>query len=158
MALIPLLNAGSDGIKKMGDSAERFGLVMSEQMTKASEDFNDRLDDVQKSLLGFTLTIGAQFLPMGIRLFSMVTDIVVSMKDWVKVHPDLTKGIATLGAALLGSGGLLVGLATTLSILPKLSVAFTMLTSRSGLPLRRSVCSLRPCSPFRSSAASSPIR
>lgn len=41
--MIPLLNVGSAGLKEMGDEAERLGLVMSTELARKSEEFNDNL-------------------------------------------------------------------------------------------------------------------
>lgn len=42
--LIPLLNNGREGLKALGDEAERLGLVMSAEQAKAGAEFNDNLD------------------------------------------------------------------------------------------------------------------
>lgn len=42
--LIPLLNQGKEGLKALGDEAERLGLVMSADQAKAAAEFNDNLD------------------------------------------------------------------------------------------------------------------
>jgi hypothetical protein len=41
--LIPMLNQGSQGLRQMGDEAERLGLVFDEKTAKAAEQFNDNL-------------------------------------------------------------------------------------------------------------------
>lgn len=41
--LIPLLNAGRDGLREAGAEAERFGIVVSDRAAKAAEQFNDNL-------------------------------------------------------------------------------------------------------------------
>lgn len=46
--MIPLLNTGSAGLKEMGDEAERLGIVMSTELAKKSEEFNDNLERLSK--------------------------------------------------------------------------------------------------------------
>jgi hypothetical protein len=41
--LIPMLNQGSQGLRQMGDEAERLGLVFDQETAKAAEQFNDNL-------------------------------------------------------------------------------------------------------------------
>lgn len=57
MELIPLLNQGSEGIKKMQFEAERLGIVMNKESAKAAEEFNDNMKAVKASgeKLGITL-------------------------------------------------------------------------------------------------------
>lgn len=46
--VIPMLNAGSAGLKAMGDEAERLGFVMSGELAKKSEEFNDNVERLSK--------------------------------------------------------------------------------------------------------------
>ncbi len=131
--LIPTLNEGSAGLTAMGDTASRLGLVLSTEATKASEDFNDRLDDLQKATEGIGITIGMVFIPIITDLATKATNVVVAIREWVSAHPGLTKAIGVLGLALTGAGGLLLGLAGVLAILPTLGVAFGILTGPVGL-------------------------
>lgn len=59
MDMIPFLNQGADGIRKMKEEATRLGLVMTTEMAQAAEKFNDSLktlkfqsDAVAASFLG----------------------------------------------------------------------------------------------------------
>lgn len=49
-SLIPLLKGGSEGLKETGDELERMGGVMSGDLAKASEQFNDNLTKIETSL------------------------------------------------------------------------------------------------------------
>lgn len=42
--LIPLLSNGADGLRNMGDEAEKLGVVLSDKTIKGASDFNDTLD------------------------------------------------------------------------------------------------------------------
>jgi hypothetical protein len=50
--LIPMLNQGSQGLKQMGDEAERLGLVFDEKTTKAAEQLNDNLTRLRGAVQG----------------------------------------------------------------------------------------------------------
>jgi hypothetical protein len=50
--LIPMLNQGSQGLRQMGDEAERLGLVFDEKTTKAAEQLNDNLTRLRGAVQG----------------------------------------------------------------------------------------------------------
>lgn len=43
-SLIPFLIAGKDGLKEAGDEAQRFGLVMSDDLLRSAENLGDKID------------------------------------------------------------------------------------------------------------------
>lgn len=61
--LIPMLNAGSKGLKDAGDEAHRLGIVMSEETTKAAEEFNDNVSRLTKSLKAMGMALVENVLP-----------------------------------------------------------------------------------------------
>lgn len=125
--LIPTLNSGRRGLEEMGEAAERTGLVISGDAAKASDEFNDRLAELTASTKGISIAIGTVFLPILTRFISTATDVVQSVREWASEHPTLIKVVGALGVALAGSGGLLLGLAGILAILPQLSTALTLM-------------------------------
>ena len=62
--LIPLLNAGSAGLKSMSDEAERLGLVLNSEQGKAAEAFNDNLTRLAAGAKGVAVSIGNQVIPV----------------------------------------------------------------------------------------------
>lgn len=61
--LIPLLNQGSAGLRAMGDEAERLGLVLSAEQTKAAADFNDNLDRLAMLSKSVAVNLGSLLIP-----------------------------------------------------------------------------------------------
>jgi len=61
--MIPLLNAGKQGLADSADEAEKFGLVLDKKTTMAAEAFNDNLTRMNKIKEGLILTITAKMLP-----------------------------------------------------------------------------------------------
>lgn len=59
-ALIPLLNEGAAGIKKMTDEAEAMGLVISKKTSDAAGRFNDNLEKMGKIWDGIVLRVVAE--------------------------------------------------------------------------------------------------
>lgn len=62
--MLPLLNAGSDGIQELSDRARDLGLVMSEEAVVANVVFGDTLSDLKQSLGSVFMHISNQFLPI----------------------------------------------------------------------------------------------
>ena len=61
--LVPLLNAGAEGIRELYAQAERLGIVVSGQAAKAAEDFNDNMSRVGSTLSAVGISIANQILP-----------------------------------------------------------------------------------------------
>lgn len=94
--LIPMLNSGSDGLRDMADEATRLGLVMSTDMAKGAEQFNDNLTRLSAASQGLSITLGNQMLPA-------LTGITNAMVDAAKEGGLLQAvwvGLGGLGAAL----------------------------------------------------------
>jgi lambda family phage tail tape measure protein len=64
LSLIPFLNQGRDGITALMEEAERLGLVMSEDVARASEVFNDNLTRLSALFEGVQRQIGAAVIPV----------------------------------------------------------------------------------------------
>ncbi len=68
MDMIPLLNQGSEGIRKMREEAERLGLKMNDETAKAAEQFNDNLRAVKASADGLGVTLLNATAPALVRI------------------------------------------------------------------------------------------
>jgi len=62
--LLPLLNAGSEGIQELKDRADELGIVMSEEAVRANVTFGDTLQDIKESFAGVVRGLTNSFLPM----------------------------------------------------------------------------------------------
>lgn len=76
--MIPLLNAGSVGMARMGDEAERLGIVFDDKTAKASERFNDNLTRLKAAYTGQVNSITQHLLPT---LESLSNRTVANAKD-----------------------------------------------------------------------------
>jgi hypothetical protein len=61
--LIPLLNSGAAGLDEMRAEAEKLGLVLDENTTKAAEAFNDNMTRLKNGTIAFGLAIAKEVLP-----------------------------------------------------------------------------------------------
>lgn len=62
--MLPLLNAGSQGMEDLKNRADELGIVMSEEAVKANVQFGDTLDDVKQAFGGLTRELTDAVLPM----------------------------------------------------------------------------------------------
>ena len=64
LAIIPFLNQGREGITALMEEAQRLGLVISEDVARASEVFNDNLTRLSAIFEGVQRQIGAAVIPV----------------------------------------------------------------------------------------------
>jgi hypothetical protein len=64
LAIVPFLNQGREGITALMEEAQRLGLVMSEDVARASEVFNDNLTRLSAIFEGVQRQIGAAVIPI----------------------------------------------------------------------------------------------
>jgi len=61
--LIPLLNAGADGLREMTEEGQALGVVLSEEMAKNAEIFNDNLTRLSTTAAGLGYNLAELLLP-----------------------------------------------------------------------------------------------
>jgi hypothetical protein len=72
--MIPLLNQGGAAIKQAGEEAERFGIVLSKDVTDGAEQFNDNLTRMAKVGDGIIIKIAAGLLPTLVGMSNAMVD------------------------------------------------------------------------------------
>lgn len=83
--LLPLLNAGSEGMNDLKNRASELGLVMSEDTINAGVLLGDTMDDVKASFGALGMGIGAEVLP-----------VLQTMLEWVLSHmPEIQQFFST---------------------------------------------------------------
>ena len=113
--LVPFLSQGRAEIQRLGEEAERLGIVMSQQDVAAAEQFGDALSSLQQAIKGLSLTLGTALIPALTSIVVAITNVVAGIGAWTKAHPTLTQFIigfvGTLGVLLtiIGSIGLVIG-------------------------------------------------
>ncbi len=99
-SLIPVLNLGSEGIKKLSDEAERLGIVLTSENAIAIDKFSDNMKSMKASISGLWLNITQMLIPALNDLIKKVTDITVAIRQWSEAHPALSKFITEITLAL----------------------------------------------------------
>lgn len=72
--LIPMMNAGRDGLSQMADEADRLGVTISGNTARAAERFNDNVTRMQSALTGLTNQIAQGVAPRLADLTDRMTD------------------------------------------------------------------------------------
>lgn len=91
--LIPMLNGGADGLKKMAAEADRLGVTISASTAKAAEEFNDNLTRLKAAVNGVAVDAAGQLAPA----LSRLTEELLKSKDGASA----LHGAAEVLAALL---------------------------------------------------------
>ncbi len=111
-ALKPLLDEGADGIRNLGNEAERLGLILDKDALTASEEFVDVLSDTKKTVAAVAREVGLAAVPA-------IQDAAGRTKEWTVENQDLidqnlpllveqvTTGMTALATATLSVAGAL---------------------------------------------------
>jgi hypothetical protein len=83
--LIPLLNAGRDGISALRAEAQRLGIVLDEQTAKAGEVLNDELTRLQTAMRGLSFDVGRTVIPTLRGLTEWLRErLIPAIRGWVE--------------------------------------------------------------------------
>lgn len=91
--LLPLLNAGADGIANLMQEAEDYGMVMSEDAVKASAEFSDSLTRLKGTFEGLKNSAMAEVLPA---LTQLIDGMSLIMSGDMSGTDKISSGIETL--------------------------------------------------------------
>lgn len=113
-AMIPLLNAGSQGIAELTAEAGRFGVVISEQTGRQAEEFNDNLDRMKGAFSSVASQIAYDMLPQ-----------MVQLQNWVLANRDGLRMLGQVAVVVANSiGQTLSGLARSFEHIARRIQAF----------------------------------
>jgi hypothetical protein len=118
--ILPLLQLGSAGIKRLAQEAQEFGLIMSAEDSAAAMVLHQKLDLLWQSMKMGVFQIGAALAP---ELTALAIDLGHAAKataDFVREHKGLVITVAKLATIVTVAGGALVGLGTAFKIVAPL--------------------------------------
>lgn len=110
-ALIPMLNEGADGLARMGDEAERMGLIVSGDTARAAENLNDSLDRLSKMVKGSAYILMDAYVPALEAAAKAMTDFLGITGSGAQKHLEnqkaaFEKQLLQFEAGSMGSGDL----------------------------------------------------
>lgn len=79
-AMIPMLNAGSQGITALMEEARKMGLVISQETADSAGRFNENLDKLKASAEGLALVVAAQLAPVLEQISGFLVDIAMAFQ------------------------------------------------------------------------------
>jgi hypothetical protein len=79
--LIPFLNDGAAGIRRLGEEATRLGLVFTPAQFAAAQVFNDALATMRGAISGALTSLGLIFAPLFTTGFTFLTELIVKDRD-----------------------------------------------------------------------------
>lgn len=94
LVMIPLLNAGADGIARMTDESDRLGNTITTNTAKAAEQFNDNLARLQTATVGVARELAGP-------LIAALADVTTRLLDAMRAGEGF---MGTLDAVLNGLG------------------------------------------------------
>ncbi len=107
--LVPLLR----DMPKLRDEFHRLGLGMSKEDVAAAEELTDSWIDLRAIIASAKNTIGAALAPILKQATTWITNIAISVRDWVRSHRELFASalkigvvITAVGAAITTLGGI----------------------------------------------------
>ncbi len=93
--MIPMLNGGTDALKGMFAEAEALGIVITEDLGRNAEQFNDNMDRLGKVFQGLTVQLSAHLAPH-----------LVAFTDWLVANgPAIVKFAGDFAAVTAAIGG-----------------------------------------------------
>jgi hypothetical protein len=103
-SLIPLLNAGADGLREMMEEADALGIVIDGRTAKSAEAFNDNLTRLGKAKDGIILQVTARMLPA----FQSLSQLMIDAAKNTGLM-DTAASVLTFTLRSLVSAGVIVG-------------------------------------------------
>jgi len=102
-ALIPTLNEGSEGLRKMAEMADKLGLSMSSETAEAADSFNDTVELLGLGLEGVARKTMAQLLPTLTNLAGVFLETATSGSTLQTVADGIAvvlKGLVSIGVVV----------------------------------------------------------
>lgn len=130
MALIPLLNEGTEGLQAEIEKAQKFGLTMSDEAAEGAHEFSRSLQDLKGAVTGAGMEIGKMLIPMIQPLVKGLTDIVAGIRGWIAENPALSTMLTGMAGGL---GAIMVPLGALLMALPGLIKGWAALSQAIGM-------------------------
>jgi len=113
----PLMDQGSDGIRKLMTEAGELGRTMSTEDANAAAEFGDAMNRVSSVVKGVTMQIGAALAPAITEIAGKISEGAKTVLEFVRNNKSLIVTVAKVAAIVIGVGtaiGFLGGLLVTI--------------------------------------------
>lgn len=134
--LAGIIDDGGAALRRIGDDAERFGMIMRGDTLQALNEAQDKFDMLKQRLKVSFLQLGAKVLEALTPIIEKVAIGVEKLVSWLdkltpaqlKVVMAVASFIAILGPLLIIGGKLITGIGMLMTFAPMLAAAFTPVT------------------------------
>lgn len=114
--LQPLINQGSENIRKLKSEADALGLTMSSDAAASAAALSDAMNSVTNQVKMAVVQIGGALAPSITEMVNATTPIIANVIEWVKANGEFiqtgAKVAATLGAISVAMKGLSIAIST----------------------------------------------
>jgi phage-related protein len=121
--LIPMLNAGKDGITALMDEAAALGLVISQDTADAAGRFNENLDKLKATAEGLAAIVAAHLAPVLEQMSGWLLEVAAAFQN---LSPETQKFMAWAAGLTIALGPVLVGLGLVVGAIGVLVTPFTL--------------------------------
>ncbi len=109
------------------------GGALQDAFNKKLEAFNEKTKAVSIELKNLSRAIGGPLIDNVGDFLEQVTRILRAMTDWSIANPQVSEGLLTMAAVLIGAGGLSIAIGTTIRLAGTLKIALAAFTVGSPL-------------------------
>ncbi|HUU53129.1 MAG TPA: phage tail tape measure protein, partial [Candidatus Bathyarchaeia archaeon] len=113
--LVPLMDEGSDGMRKMMKDAADLGLVLDSKTAKQAEILTDQMLRAGRSIRALSIVIGATLAPTVSFLSDKLIAVSKTFIGFIKENKGLVISIAATGAAIIAVGGTILSLGVAIT-------------------------------------------
>lgn len=118
------LMGSSEKIRQWTKDLKDAGGTTEDVAEKQLKSLTNQLKIAKNTIVNTAISLGEQLAPTIIEVADKIKTIIGKVRDWIKEHPELTKGIALTAAKV---GALLLVLGPITMMLPGLVTGFTLL-------------------------------
>jgi len=108
--LLPMFAETAEGIDALRQEAHDLNLVFDQEAADSAAAFEDAKTKLVGALQGIGFAIAEDLMPLLTDLVTKLTDGLKPVLAWLDEHPNFSKGLLIAAAAILGTGGLLIGI------------------------------------------------
>lgn len=102
--LLPMIKLGKEGITALRKEAERLGLVMSEEDTKAAEEWNDTMDRLSQTIKMGIFRVGQAMVPILTGIANSITKMSAQASKFLKENKEIVSMVFYFGVGLIAAG------------------------------------------------------
>lgn len=107
--IMPLIDAGVDGIRDLREQARDLGLTKTEEQTKKAAQVTDAINRIRRAMEAIVFEIGFAVADVVLQAMAQIQTVVKATSEWVRANEDLVRMIGAIGVVLVAVGGAIAG-------------------------------------------------